>query len=965
MMESPAPCDNVIRPLRRFAGPVHVRGKIRRIWRLRYLELCDDGLLRYYDELPADHVVDLDTFQGNNMILSSVGGSTGMYSTASVESDSSPPKYTLHISNARILDATTLRDMHVGLPRGTYGFVFRGERISVDTTPEEHGVSSMLSSAIMRGLQSSPTMERILGGDLYHSYYSMPNSNNISVPRDYYGAVNTLEEAQMWVVALQWAATQAKPTRISVSGAEPTVHLVPEESWLRLDTQPRRQLAAVDTHDDDDASDSSHVLLDHPERRRSSMDTTMPKAADHRSTSEPVRYGGSSRSHQVARNLLESSPPALPGRSTGGKIVVTKITSYRPVRLPNGHSFDIAYEIHGLLIHKSRQVDLWILDRTANDFEQLVLQLCHELGPTLLDRAQIGLIRQLPRINKGRSIPPSALERSVSIADGILRTLVMDAAIVNAASMKVFLGIHPVGTSQNHSPWSCTGGPRWHMSESVTARESLWQCANRLLFGLHDATKIRAHETRALLPHVTIDQYVRNWMFRRSGVPSQQQKMAPSPTADIRRSATASSSPSIPLFHVITSQVVQRPILSMGAIGMSTAALVPLTCLWNRWVPSLTIRVDFLVVSWIGAAYLGRWEASDGYDDEMEAENRFSVVRHEDRSKSSASEPTSPARENLNSGVSMATDANLQVGHIPSNNVLVSCDNEQGSHNSAGNDTTFDAACASPDDAESDGEEADTAPEQGIRTKSLSSPIPQYPANGGVSCWSQPQSSIFYVRGPTYLQDKVKIPSEPCPLTCRGVDVWLSDNPLRHIARHPSLLGGKLGDEDTLLVNFLLPFGNLVAYFSVPPLENFPPRVQGVWTRFLKGDQQYRDKRLKLLPLVINGPWIVKAAVGPGTAPALLGKVIPLQYYFQDPEQDTKGSYEIDVIITASTIAKGILSVVKGHTKHLSIAFAFIIEASETEELPETVLCSFQLHALELERCPPLPDYDLDGAVSS
>ena len=52
---------------------------------------------------------------------------------------------------------------------------------------------------------------------------------------------------------------------------------------------------------------------------------------------------------------------------------------------------------------------------------------------------------------------------------------------------------------------------------------------------------------------------------------------------------------------------------------------------------------------------------------------------------------------------------------------------------------------------------------------------------------------------------------------------------------------------------------------------------------------------------------------------------------------------------------KGILSVVKGHTKSLTIAFAFIIEAAEQEELPETVLCAFQVHALHLEDCPHLP----------
>ena len=63
------------------------------------------------------------------------------------------------------------------------------------------------------------------------------------------------------------------------------------------------------------------------------------------------------------------------------------------------------------------------------------------------------------------------------------------------------------------------------------------------------------------------------------------------------------------------------------------------------------------------------------------------------------------------------------------------------------------------------------------------------------------------------------------------------------------------------LVNFLLPFGNFVAYFSVPPLKDFrTPQLADVWTRFINGDQQYRDARLKMLPVVVDGPWIVRAA---------------------------------------------------------------------------------------------------------
>jgi len=248
-----------------------------------------------------------------------------------------------------------------------------------------------------------------------------------------------------------------------------------------------------------------------------------------------------------------------------------------------------------------------------------------------------------------------------------------------------------------------------------------------------------------------------------------------------------------------------------------------------------------------------------------------------------------------------------------------------------------------------------------VESSTLSSPLPLFPANRGITCWSKPDHNIFMVRSASYLKDRIKSPSSPAVFQCRGVDVWITDNAERNIARHPSVLGGKLDEEDTFIVNFLLPFSNFVAYFTVPPIEEMPANVANVWSKFVKGDQQYRDGKLKLLPVVVDGPWIVKKAVGPGTSPAMIGRDLPLQYYFTEPTATKKGVYEVDVLVTASRIARGILNVVKGHTKSLTIAFAFIIEASEEAQLPETVLCAFQVHSLHLEDCPNLPDCYPDG----
>jgi hypothetical protein len=372
--------------------------------------------------------------------------------------------------------------------------------------------------------------------------------------------------------------------------------------------------------------------------------------------------------------------------------------------------------------------------------------------------------------------------------------------------------------------------------------------------------------------------------------------------------------------------------------------MFPLFKVYQRIMISLTLRLDVLLVSWYIAAYIGR-----EYYGKMLSPS------------SSQRRPPRRPTKRVSKPTTTTTVVKDEQPIAPSSSY----------------------PSALPDDALSDTSAADDGEElldydlegddehhhhHHMDEDRLSSPLPQFPNNNGESSWSvPPDNRIFRVRGNTYLDDRIKIPSGPSPFVCRGVDVWLTDNPERHIARHPHVLGGTLAEEDTFLVNFLLPFGNFVSYFRIPPLEDFPnPQVAEVWTKFLQGDQQYRDARLKLLPLVVDGPWIVKAAVGNGTAPALLGKVIPLQYFFREssPDGKKKGVYEVDVIITASSIAKGILSVVKGHTKALTIAFAFIIEAAKVEELPETVLCSFQVHALHLEDCPHLPECNLDDILA-
>jgi len=154
------------------------------------------------------------------------------------------------------------------------------------------------------------------------------------------------------------------------------------------------------------------------------------------------------------------------------------------------------------------------------------------------------------------------------------------------------------------------------------------------------------------------------------------------------------------------------------------------------------------------------------------------------------------------------------------------------------------------------------------------------------------------------------------------------------IASHPDVFGGKLSDRKSLVVNFMMPWGNLVSYFD---MDGYEKGTCKAWDRFVSGDQKHRDGRLKLLPVVVEGPWICQRAIGPGNAPAVIGKALPVQYHVREAKY-----FEIDLVVMASSVARGILSIVKSHTKSITIDLAFIIEGAKEDEVRERAKANFR-----------------------
>jgi hypothetical protein len=258
----------------------------------------------------------------------------------------------------------------------------------------------------------------------------------------------------------------------------------------------------------------------------------------------------------------------------------------------------------------------------------------------------------------------------------------------------------------------------------------------------------------------------------------------------------------------------------------------------------------------------------------------------------------------------------------------------------------------------------------------MGSPMAKFPEGAAIgshnNCWSQPDSGDFMVRGPHYLVDQKKVASGDFIFPCRGLDLFLTDTCPENVGRNPLIFGGRLREVPTFIINFRLPWGVLLFYFEIP--EKFVPFVKASETsddarllsldgltppekcvaRFLMKDQSGTNETLKIIPVVVDGPWVVRQVVG--GKPAIIGNKLPVEYMYEPESTDGKALYlEADLDIAASSAARGILSVTRSYTQVLTLNLGFVVQGNGDDELPEQMLVGARLHGIDPLTAPAYP----------
>ena len=237
-------------------------------------------------------------------------------------------------------------------------------------------------------------------------------------------------------------------------------------------------------------------------------------------------------------------------------------------------------------------------------------------------------------------------------------------------------------------------------------------------------------------------------------------------------------------------------------------------------------------------------------------------------------------------------------------------------------------------------------------------------------CWAGLPTSQFAVRGPGYLRDGEKVPSEPFS-QCLAVELFRAErSPRYHVARRADAPTPTLAQRttapisSTFVVNLIIPAGadgffQVVFYFGIlreaPTPTGKASAAARLYERFRAGTDAFRKKRLKLIPSVAEGPWLVKTGVG--SRPSILGKTLKQKYY-------VGADYlEVDVDCNSSPAAGRIVSLVKSYARSLVIDLAFVIEGATTDELPERVAGCARLMHIDLGEEGGVPEDHVAGGA--
>mmetsp|Transcript_6739 Transcript_6739/g.10364 ORF Transcript_6739/g.10364 Transcript_6739/m.10364 type:complete len:568 (+) Transcript_6739:363-2066(+) len=216
------------------------------------------------------------------------------------------------------------------------------------------------------------------------------------------------------------------------------------------------------------------------------------------------------------------------------------------------------------------------------------------------------------------------------------------------------------------------------------------------------------------------------------------------------------------------------------------------------------------------------------------------------------------------------------------------------------------------------------------------------------NCWCEPDGDYFRVRGANYLRDRKKVSAGKTFADLVAVDWFVDYQRIDDLCSRPTgtcqreILSGSPHAHERFVfaVNIQVPGSrhfSIVYYYVL----NAPLDENSLFGRFVKGTDEFRNSRFKLIPHVALGPWVVQRAVG--TKPLIVGRALKVAYH-------SKPNYlEVDIDIGSSTVANNVVRFVLGYVRTLVVDMCFLVEGKTDGELPERLLGTSRVAHLDME----------------
>jgi len=230
--------------------------------------------------------------------------------------------------------------------------------------------------------------------------------------------------------------------------------------------------------------------------------------------------------------------------------------------------------------------------------------------------------------------------------------------------------------------------------------------------------------------------------------------------------------------------------------------------------------------------------------------------------------------------------------------------------------------------------------------------------------WEEGDATLFYIRGPTFKEDAEKVPATPAVMRLVHLDLFQGPKPQEHVfplLRNtlPPDVGVLNSQREFYFIMNILVRGkdktidkkkklkgeswiNWVFYFVLPKGARNDPENEKFFKcldAFLSGTDAERNHRVKFIPCVPEGPWIVKAAIGgnkdgshKGVVPTLVGEKVTTTYNRGNDYIEIAYNTAIDAVAVTST------KLAFQHSQKMVVDVGVVLQAETEDELPEKML---------------------------